>query len=73
MQYSAMARSRNAAPDILDAGHPEDHEDLGGVFVSAVRTQATDELKIVASEYGIKLEDLAIIDRKFQGEIALVS
>lgn len=63
-----MARTRTAAPDLAS-----DHEvdgDVGAVFVSAVRTQAIDDLKVVAAEYGIKLEDLAVIDRKFKGEIA---
>ncbi|CAK9785710.1 hypothetical protein CC85DRAFT_279757, partial [Cutaneotrichosporon oleaginosum] len=65
LDYSTMARTRNAAPEL----HEVD-DDVGAVFVSAVRTQAIDDLKVVASEYGIKLEDLAIIDRKFKGEIA---
>lgn len=56
-----MARSRNAAPDVMSDAHPDEQEDVSSVFVSAVRTQATDELKVVAAEYGIKLEDLAII------------
>ncbi|BEI82029.1 hypothetical protein CcaverHIS002_0211890 [Cutaneotrichosporon cavernicola] len=66
LDYSTMARTRNAAPELQDGGD----DDVGAVFVSAVRTQAIDELKVVASEYGIRLEDLAIIDRKFKGEIA---
>ena len=53
-----MARSRNAAPDTVT--QPDD-DDVNSVFVSAVRTQATDELKVVAAEYGILLHDLAII------------
>lgn len=65
LDYSTMARTRNAAPDLHDG-----EDDAGAVFVSAVRTQAIDELKVIAREYGIKLEDLAIIDRKFKGEIA---
>jgi hypothetical protein len=28
-----------------------------------------DELKIAAAEYGIKLEDLAVVDRRFKGEV----
>lgn len=68
LDYATMARTRTAAPE---GNVTIDHEDdVGAVFVSAVRTQATDELKIAASEYGIQLEDLAIIDRKFKGEIA---
>ncbi|TXT15518.1 hypothetical protein VHUM_00021 [Vanrija humicola] len=69
LDYSAMARTRNAAPDVDIAEHAED-DSAGAIFVSAVRMQAIDELKVVASEYGIKLEDLAIIDRRFKGEIA---
>jgi regulator of protease activity HflC (stomatin/prohibitin superfamily) len=65
LDYSTMARTRNAAPEFHDG-----EDDAGAVFVSAVRTQAIDELKVIAREYGIKLEDLAIIDRKFKGEIA---
>lgn len=53
-----MARSRNVAPDSV--GHHEE-DDVNSVFVSAVRTQATDELKVAAAEYGILLHDLAII------------
>jgi len=68
LDYSMMARTRTAAPEGGVA--PDEDQDVGAVFVSAVRTQATDELKIAAAEYGIKLEDLAIIDRKFRGEIA---
>ena len=63
-----MAKSRNAAPDALGEVRIDETEDVGSVFVSAVRTQATDELKVIAAEYGIKLEDLAIIgknSRKF--------
>ncbi|GMK59045.1 hypothetical protein CspeluHIS016_0700600 [Cutaneotrichosporon spelunceum] len=67
LDYSTMARTRNAAPDVHDS---DGGDDVGAVFVTAVRTQAIDELKVVATEYGIKLEDLAIIDRKFKGEIA---
>lgn len=67
LDYSTMARTRNAAPDIA-LGDASD--DINDVFVSAVRAQAIDELKVVAAEYGIRLEDLAIIDRKFKGEIA---
>lgn len=66
LDYSTMARTRNAAPEL----HEGEDGDAGAVFVSAVRTQAIDDLKVVAREYGIKLEDLAIIDRKFKGEIA---
>lgn len=33
---------------------------------------ATDDLSQVAVEYGIHLKDLAIVDRQFKGEIALV-
>lgn len=66
LDYSTMARTRNAAPEL----HHGDDDDAGAVFVTAVRTQAIDELKVVATEYGIKLEDLAIIDRRFKGEIA---
>jgi len=58
LDYSAMARSRNAAPDALvDSQHDDDGNNI---FVSAVRTQAIDELKVVAAEYGIRLEDLAV-------------
>ncbi|KAH8917629.1 band 7 domain-containing protein [Atractiella rhizophila] len=70
LDYSMMAKSRNAAPELLADGTAADEEDPSSVFVSAVRREATDELKVVAAEYGIKLEDLAIIDRKFKGEIA---
>lgn len=76
LDYSSMARSRNVAPDAItglsgDGGPSDDpHEETGAVFVHAVRTQATDELKVAAAEYGIKLEDLAIIDRRFKGDIA---
>lgn len=59
LDYSAMARSRNAAPDALvDAQHEDDGSNI---FVSAVRTQAIDELKVEAHLYGIQLQDLAII------------
>lgn len=60
-----MARSRNLAANEALAdpnGHHTDHsDDAGTVFVTAVRQQATDELKVVAAEYGVLLEDLAII------------
>lgn len=60
--YSSMARSRNFATDAInDPSHQHDADDVGTVFVTAVRTQATDELRIVAADYGIKIEDLAII------------
>lgn len=61
LDYSAMARSRNAAPDPLVDSQREGEDEVDNVFVSAVRTQAMDDLKVVASEYGIRLEDLAII------------
>lgn len=42
LDYSAMARSRNAAPDpLVDSQHDDD---TSNVFVSAVRTQAMDEV-----------------------------
>jgi hypothetical protein len=68
LDYSTMARTRNAAPEDVA---PNDHEndDVGAVFVTAVRSQAMDELKIAAAEYGIKLEDLAVVDRRFKGEV----
>lgn len=70
LDYSSMARTRTAAPDGITHMDDNMEEDVGAVFVSAVRTQAIDELKVAAAEYGITLEDLAIIDRKFKGEIA---
>jgi hypothetical protein len=48
LDYSAMARSRTAAPDPLVDSQGED--DMSNVFVSAVRTQAMDDLKVVAAE-----------------------
>jgi membrane protein involved in colicin uptake len=64
-----MAKSRNVGSTLSD---PQDGEDVSAAFVDAVRTQATDELAAVAVEYGILLKDLAIVDRKFKGEIARV-
>jgi hypothetical protein len=64
LDYSAMARSRNAAPDaIVDSQHDDDGSNI---FVSAVRTQAIDELKVAAAIYGIQLEDLAYVSILFR-------
>ena len=42
LDYSSMARSRTAAPDpLVDSQHDDDSNN---VFVSAVRTQAMDEV-----------------------------
>jgi hypothetical protein len=37
-------------------------------FLDVLRTRAMKELRTAASEYGIKLKDLAVIDRQFKGE-----
>jgi hypothetical protein len=68
LDYATMARTRNAGPDGITANDEHD-DDVGAVFVSAVRTQAIDELKVAAAEYGIALSDLAIVDRRFKGHI----
>jgi hypothetical protein len=65
-----MAKSRNVGSSIAEPSEGE--EDVQAAFVDAVRTQATDDLAAVAVEYGILLKDLAIVDRKFKGEIARV-
>jgi hypothetical protein len=65
-----MAKSRNISTNLND---PTEEQDVAqAAFVDAVRTQATDDLAAVAVEYGILLKDLAIVDRKFKGEIAQV-
>jgi hypothetical protein len=65
-----MAKSRNVGSGLSDPN--EEADDVQAAFVDAVRNQATDDLAAVAVEYGILLKDLAIVDRKFKGEIARV-
>ncbi|KAG6841581.1 hypothetical protein H0H93_004207, partial [Arthromyces matolae] len=48
----------------------ESSKDPSSAFVDALRSRAMDELHEAALEYGIVLKDLAVIDRRFKGEIA---
>ncbi|KAI0918484.1 hypothetical protein AcW1_009637 [Taiwanofungus camphoratus] len=65
LDYSAMVKQRSLGPDNLDDG-----SDANSAFLDALRTRAMDDLCLAATEYGIVLKDLAVIDRQFKGDIA---
>ncbi|TDL27669.1 band 7 domain-containing protein [Rickenella mellea] len=66
LDYSSMVKQRSLGPDNMDNGDEEGQS----AFLDALRTRAMDEMHLAALEYGIVLKDLAVIDRKFKGEIA---
>lgn len=45
-------------------------DDSSTAFLDALRTRAMDELHESAAEYGLQLQDLAVLDREFRGETA---
>jgi len=61
--YGAMMKQR-----LLSLDNMEDTKDPSP-FLETWETQAVDEMRSRSSDYGIKLKDLAIIDRQFKGEI----
>lgn len=62
-----MLKQRSFAP----GDHASDGPDQSSAaFLDALRTNALDDLRQSALEYGIVLKDLAVIDRNFKGEIA---
>ncbi|KAL6302729.1 band 7 domain-containing protein [Sparassis latifolia] len=65
LDYSSMVKQRSIGPDNLDDG-----TDASSAFLDALRTRAMDDLQLAALEYGIVLKDLAVMDRKFKGDIA---
>ncbi|KAI0072143.1 band 7 domain-containing protein [Panus rudis PR-1116 ss-1] len=65
LDYSSMVKQRSIGPDNLDDG-----TEASSAFLDALRTRAMDDLHDAALEYGINMKDLAVIDRKFKGDIA---
>jgi len=65
LDYSSMVKQRTIAPEFV-----EENGDASTAFLDALRTRAMDELLVAATEYGIDLKDLAVIDRQFKGDIA---
>ncbi|THH30602.1 hypothetical protein EUX98_g3575 [Antrodiella citrinella] len=65
LDYGAMVKQRTLGPDNM-----EDGTETSSAFLDALRTRAMDDLLMAALEYGIDLKDLAVIDRKFKGDIA---
>ncbi|KAM0751840.1 hypothetical protein T439DRAFT_300836 [Meredithblackwellia eburnea MCA 4105] len=75
LEYASMVRQRSFKPgDDVDGGAAaaaaDGAESASALFLDSLRTRAMDELHEAAMEYGIELRDLAVIDRKFKGEIA---
>ncbi|KDQ21011.1 hypothetical protein BOTBODRAFT_27024 [Botryobasidium botryosum FD-172 SS1] len=65
LDYSSMVKQRTITPEFA-----EENGDASTAFLDALRTRAMDELLVAATEYGIDLKDLAVIDRQFKGDIA---
>ncbi|KAF8655867.1 hypothetical protein AX16_002950 [Volvariella volvacea WC 439] len=65
LDYSSMVKQRSLGPD-----HMQDGDDPSTPFLDALRTRAMDDLLEAATEYGIVMKDLAVINREFKGEIA---
>ncbi|KAF8322683.1 band 7 domain-containing protein [Clavulina sp. PMI_390] len=66
LDYSSMVKQRSIGPDNLQ----EDGNDSSAAFLDALKTRAMDDLLVAATDYGIVLKDLAVIDRQFKGDIA---
>ncbi|KZO95180.1 band 7 domain-containing protein [Calocera viscosa TUFC12733] len=64
LEYASMVKSRTLGPEL------EEHPGDSTAFLDSLRARAMDDLHLAALEYGIVLKDLAVIDRKFKGEIA---
>ncbi|KAH9980738.1 hypothetical protein BJV74DRAFT_855197 [Russula compacta] len=64
LDYGSMIKQRSLGGDSV-----QDNEG-SSQFLDALRTHAMDDLHAAAMEYGIVLKDLAVIDRKFKGEVA---
>ncbi|EJU05751.1 band 7 domain-containing protein [Dacryopinax primogenitus] len=64
LEYASMVKSRTLGPEL------EEHPGDSTAFLDSLRSRAMDDLHLAALEYGIVLKDLAVIDRKFKGEIA---
>ncbi|KAL8279263.1 hypothetical protein RQP46_008300 [Phenoliferia psychrophenolica] len=67
LEYSSMIKQRAFRAGDAASDGPDNSSQA---FLDALRTQALDELHEAALEYGILFKDLAVIDRKFKGEIA---
>ncbi|GAA5996230.1 uncharacterized protein JCM10292_007476 [Rhodotorula paludigena] len=66
LDYSSLVRQRGFQPgDAVEA-----IDDSSTAFLDALRTRAMDELHESAAEYGLQLQDLAVLDREFRGETA---
>ncbi|KAK7685747.1 hypothetical protein QCA50_011093 [Cerrena zonata] len=67
LDYSSMVKQRSLGPDNLT-----DSAEEPSPFLDALRALAMKDLREAAVEYGIQMKDLAVIDRKFKGDIASI-